>query len=228
MRYLLIYMLVFPICLLGQDYVSYKVGPGEKPDVALPVLARYCYETFIPGTVHFRSGTISRATLNYSHLHRQMQFIRAGDTLSLTNETDIKFVVVGTDSFYFVQKYWLKQLAAQGPVKLAEHKLLDYANNEKMGAYNGKSLGSVERVQSIDNVGLIDKSYVAREELIFVERNFYYFSDRFGNFVQASRKNLIDLFGKSHPDLPKYLSDTKPNYYRRQDMLAIMDLLGNQ
>lgn len=227
MRGLLFCFFMCPLIIFSQDYVSYKVEPGEKPDIALPLTARYSYAAFQPGMVFLRGGMVSRANLNYSHLFGQMQFLKTGDTLYLSNVEDVKYAVVGNDTFYF-QKYWLRQFACSGKIRLAEYKVLDLANKEKIGAYGGKSLGSIEAIQSIDNVSSIDKSYTAREVLIFVERNSYYFSDRFGKFILANRKNLLDLFGKSNPDLDKYLSDTRPNYTSREDMVALLNHLQVQ
>ncbi len=224
MRFLLLFVFVYPTLLFSQEYVSYKVEPGENPNVVLPVTARYSYADFQQGAVLMRSGVVSRANLNYSQLHGQMQFIRSADTLFVSNVEDVKHVVLGNDTFYF-QKNWLRQFACSGKIRLAEHKVLDYANNEKLGPYSGKSSGAVERVQSIDNMAVIDKSYVAREVLTFVERNNYYFSDRFGRFVLANKKNILDLFGKSTSGLEKYLAEVKPNYNKREDMLALLGLL---
>ncbi len=227
MRFLLFFFLLDPLLLISQEYLSYKVEPGENPNVVLPVSARYSYNEFKPGAVLMSTGVTSRAQLNYNHLYGQMQFLKTGDTLYVSNVDDVKYVAVGTDTFYY-QKYWLRQIACSGKIRLAEHKMLDYANNEKMGPYGGKSPGAVERVQSIDVVGAIDKNYIAREVLIFVERNSYYFSDRFGRYVPANKKNILDVFGKSTPGLEKYLSDAKPVYTRREDMLALLDQLKSQ
>ncbi len=224
MRFLLVCFCMYPLIIFSQDYVFYKVGPGEKPDYALPVTARYSYPDFTPGVVFFKNGVASRANLNYSHLFGQLQFIKTADTLYVSNVEDVKYAVVGNDTFYF-QKYWLRQFACSGKIRLAEYKVLDFANKEKLGPYGGKSLGAIEAVQGIDNVSSIDKNYTVREELIFVERSSYFFSDRFGHFIVANKKNLVDLFGKSNPGLQKYLTDTKPNYNRREDMVALLNHL---
>lgn len=227
MRVLLFCFFMHPFILLSQDYVSYKVEPGEKLNEAIPVTARYSYPDFKPGVVYFRDGVVSRANLNYSHLFGQLQFLKLADTLYVFNMEDVKYAVVENDTFYF-QKYWLRQFACSGKVRLAEYKVLDFANKEKIGPYGGKSLGATEAIQSIDNVSSIDKNYTAREVLIFVERYSYFFSDRFGNFIVANKKNLMDLFGKSNPGLQKYLTDSKPNYNRREDMVALLNHLQVQ
>jgi hypothetical protein len=224
MRLLLVCFSLYPLIIFSQDYVSYKVEPGEKLNEALPVTARYSYPDFMPGVVFFKDGVVSRANLNYSHLFGQLQFLKSRDTLYVSNVDDVKYVVVGNDTFYF-QKYWLRQFACSGKVRLAEYKILDFANKEKIGPFGVKSLGAIEAVQSIDNVSSIDRNYTARETLIFVERNSYFFSDRFGNFIVANKKNLVDLFGKANPGLQKYLAEIKPNYNRREDMVALLNRL---
>ncbi len=226
MRLLFLLVLLTSEIAFSQDYVTYKVEPGEKVTAALPVTVKYSYAQFQPGTVYFRDGKASRANLNYSHLFGQMQFLKGADTLYLDRVEDVNYIAVENDSFYYQNKIWVRQFASAAKIRLAEHRVLDFANQEKLGPYGGKSAGSVEMVQSIDVPGVIDKSYTAREVLFFIERNSYYFSDKFGRFYLANKKNIVDMFGKANTGIEKYLVTNKPDYTRREDMLTLLDYLA--
>ena len=103
-------------------------------------------------------------------------------------------------------------------VKLAENREIDLINREKIGGFGEINGGSVEAKDQVSSYANMLKSLVAQEILTFTEYKAFYFGDRFNRFKQASRKNIVDMFGKLKPGLEKFLDDSHLNYYDETDM----------
>src|SRR6478672_638756 len=95
-------------CLLCYVYPArgqqslYTVKPGEDVNAMLADSVKFHYPGFTQGTVFFRDATTSGASLNYNMLSGEMQFITPkSDTLALANEANIRYIVVGNDSFFY-------------------------------------------------------------------------------------------------------------------------------
>lgn len=67
----------------------------------------YRHPEFKTADILLKDGTPARASVNYNSLHGEMQFIDPkGDTLSVADEKNIKWLGVEKDSFYFATDGW--------------------------------------------------------------------------------------------------------------------------
>ena len=69
------------------------------------------------------------------------------------------------------------------------------------------------------------KSLVAKEILTFTENRIWYFGDKFNRFKQASKKNVMEMFGKMKPGLEKFLEDNHINYFDEPDIKKLAAFL---
>ncbi len=224
---------ILSLCLFGSFLIQaqeqkkvYTVNPGQTLDQGLPLEVRYAYPEFKPGTAHFRAGNQVGSKLNFSFVHEEMQFINGADTLAVDREGDISYIAIETDTFYF-QKFWIRQIAVSGKTRLGVKRSLVLAKAEKEGAFGQMSSGtSIDAVQKLNTPLAVGKNLTLKEVLSFTTADVYYFADKFGNFTQASKKNLVNMFGNSTPGLEKFLEKSKFNYYNEADMKAVFDYLS--
>jgi hypothetical protein len=156
-----------------------------------------------------------------------MQFINGADTLAVDREGDISYIAIETDTFYF-QKFWIRQIAVSGKSRLGVKRILVLAKAEKEGAFGQMSAGtSIDAVQKLNTPLAVGKNLTLNEVLSFTTADVYYFADKFGNFMQASKKNLVNMFGNSTPGLEKFLEKSKFNYNNEADMKAVFDYLSD-
>ncbi|HLO81422.1 MAG TPA: hypothetical protein VK166_10705 [Chitinophagaceae bacterium] len=222
----------FVLCFLASYFLTaqevkkvYTVNPGQTLDEGLPFEVRYAYPEFKAGFAHFRNGNLGGSKMNYNYLISEMQFINGADTVSVNKAEDIKFIVIEKDTFYYV-KGWVRQLATSGEVKLGEKKSLAFSNREKIGAFGTSGGGSsIDAVENVSTVSNIQKSLEAKQMLSFAEYSVFYFADRFGEYRQATKKSLANMFGKNHPGFEKFLEEGKFNYFSETDMKKVYDYL---
>ncbi|HLO81423.1 MAG TPA: hypothetical protein VK166_10710 [Chitinophagaceae bacterium] len=222
------------LCLLSNFLVRaqeqkkvYTVNAGQTLDQGLPVEVRYAYPEFKAGSAHFRAGTQVGSKLNFSFVHEEMQFINGADTLAVDREGDIRFIAIEADTFYF-QKFWIRQIAVSAKSRLGVKRSLVLAKAEKEGAFGQMSAGtSIDAVEKLNTPNAVARKLTLNEVLSFTTVDLYYFADKFGNFTQASKKNLVNMFGNSTPGFEKFLEKNKFNYNKEADMKAIFDYLSD-
>ena len=125
----LIIIFLFSVNISAQTKKTFTVNPGEKIVEAIPVAEIYTNAEFRIGTVALRNGTSANVKVSYNSVFGEMQFIdpKKGDTISLAEEKNIKFVAIEKDTFYF-DEAWLQVIGSTGTVKVAKKKLLEMTN----------------------------------------------------------------------------------------------------
>ena len=123
-RILLILAACFNCILISaQSKKTFTVNPGQKIVEAIPVTELYTYPAFTIGNVTLKDNSVATVKLNYNYVFGEMQFIdpKTGDTISLAEEKNIKFVAVEKDTFYF-DEVWLEQMDHIYPITIAKKK----------------------------------------------------------------------------------------------------------
>src|SRR6185503_10932102 len=131
--------------ITAQTNKKFTVEPGQKIVEAIPVTDLYLHPQFTLGTVQLKDASEAVVKLNYNYVFGEMQYIdpKTGDTLSLAEEKNIRFVAIEKDTFYF-DEVWLEFIAGNSMLKMAKKKLLEMSNREKLGALESPTSGSIE------------------------------------------------------------------------------------
>ena len=209
----------------AQSNRSFKVNPGEKVSSAIPADVIYEYPEFQVGTVQFKNGKAGMAKMNYNSLLSDIEFINDKlDTNSLDDANAMRYLNIAKDTFYY-DKVYLKQISNKKEVKLAENRILMLSNRQKIGGFGEINGGSVEVEQQMSSNSNPLKTLVAKEILTFTENRVWYFGDKYNRFKQASRKNIVDMFGKLKPGLEKFLDDNHLNYFDETDIKKLAAFL---
>ena len=213
------------ISLLGQAKKTFKVEPGVKIVEAIPVNEIYLNAEVRMGTVALRNGTSANVKVSYNSVFGEMQFIdpKKGDTISLAEEKNIKFVAIEKDTFYF-DEGWLQVIDSDSTVKIGKKRLLEMTNKEKLGAMEVPGFGAIETYSKFTGSQHM-KDLVAKERLTFTEHNTYYLGDRFNHFSKANKKNLLNLYRDREKEIDNWLNEAKIDFSNEKDLKRLFNFL---
>jgi len=210
---------------LAQTINTITVRAGDSIKNALSFTDKYQYPAFTDGQVYYKDGSVSRGKLDYNFLFDEMHFIsRNGDTLAVTNEPLIKYVVIQKDSFYY-DKGFLHLIASNGMAKLAKKTLLKELDKQKIGGYDMRSSTSaITNYQSFTADNAVYNLHV-REDILLAKKASYFFSNRNNEFLAANRKNVLKLFPKNQKEIAAYLKDNGVDFAKEDDLKRLMSFL---
>lgn len=220
-----IIIFLFSVTISAQTKKTFTVNPGQKIVEAIPLTAIYTNAEFRLGTVALKNGTSAFVKLNYNSVFGEMQFInpQKGDTISIAEEKNVKFVAIEKDTFYF-DEAWLQVLDSDSTVKIAKKKSLEMINKEKLGAMEVPGFAAIETYSKFTGSQHM-KEIVAKERLTFTEQNTYYFGDRFNNFSRANKKSLLNLFRSNEKEIEAWLKEAKIDFSNEQDLKRLFNFL---
>ena len=218
-RILLILAACFNCILISaQSKKTFAVNPGQKIVDAIPVTELYTYPEFTIGNVTLKDNSVATVKLNYNYVFGEMQFIdpKTGDTISLAEEKNIKFVTVVKDTFYF-DEGWLEQMDHISPITIAKKKMLQMSNREKLGPMDSPGFAAIETYMKYTGSQHM-RDLVAKERLTFREHVTYYIGDRFNHFSRATKKGLMKMYGKNEKQLGTWLDENKIDFNNEDDL----------
>jgi hypothetical protein len=222
---LVLYGLLFSYLTFAQNTEPIVVKTGTSISEGVPVAELYQYTKFVNGMVYFRNGTSSGAPLNYNRFLDEMQFITTnGDTLTLDNEETIKLVIANNDSFYFDKGYFMV-ISSNHSLKLALKQGFKILNKQKTAAYDmSSSVSSIRNVNSYDTESRLYKVGVA-EDVVLTRESYYYFGNKYNQFVLSNKKNLLELYPKHRYEIRKYLKQTNVEFQNKADLEKLLQYL---
>jgi hypothetical protein len=214
----LLIILLYSFCISAQSRKSFSVNPGKKIVEEIPITEIYKYAEFRLGEVSLRNETAANVKLNYNSVFGEMQYIdpKSGDTLSLAEEKNIRFIAIEKDTFYF-DEGWLELIGGTPTVKIAKKKLLEITNRERIGAMEVPGFAAIETYNKYTGSQHM-KDLVAKEKLTFTEHVIYYFGDRFNHFARANKKGLLKIYGDSNEKIEKWISENKIDLSNEDDL----------
>ena len=223
--------LLASFCVLMTFYITaqtkkkFTVEPGQKIVEAIPATDLYSHPQFTLGTVQLRDESEATVKLNYNCVFGEMQYIdpAKGDTLSLAEEKNIRFVAIEKDTFYF-DEVWLQFISGNSNLKIAKKKILEMTNKEKLGAMESPTFGAIDTYNKFTGSQHM-KDLVAKERLTFSEHITYYFGDRFNRFSKANKKGLLKMYSKQEKELEKWLVENKIDFNKEDDLKKLFEYL---
>jgi len=225
---LLFFILISYTDLAAQDSTLVTVKAGEKIEDVLKSSDIYFYPQFIYSKILFKDGKVADPYMNYNRLYDQMLFINEkGDTLALADVKNIEFIVNDWDIFYYNGGY-LRLIADDTVIKLAERQIWAVADVRKMGAFNTPT-----NTVAITSVGYLStghdaaksKELILNAETVLRKETQYYFGDKYNHFVRASKKRLLNLFPKEERKIENYLNENKVNFDKKDDLEKLCQFL---
>jgi hypothetical protein len=222
---LLLFALIYGTGLLAQKKTYITVKAGNNIMDMLSSADMFFYPHFTDGTVFLRDGTAATGKLNYSRLVDEIHFINAsGDTLALTNEKNIKYIVIASDTFYYDQGY-VRLLSSGDLVKVGRKEVWIIADTRQVGAYNttNNAVGITSYTSFNESGRLYD--LIVNEDIILKKIEQYYLGDAYNHFVPASKKNVLLLLPKEQRRIEMYLRENKTNFNQKEDIEKLIQYL---
>jgi hypothetical protein len=218
-RLLLLFILIGHSNLRAQDSTFVTIKAGSRIKDVLTATDIFFSPEFVRGKVVFKNGVAAIALMNYDYLGDQMLFIDPkGDTLALDAEKTINFIALDKDTFYYVNGY-VRLVASNSILKLAERKIWRVADIRKVGAHNipAKTFDVTAYSTLTNGYG---KSYelILNEDVVLRKKAQYSFGNLYNRFAPASKKNLLSFFPKMENILVKYLNENNVNFNKKEDL----------
>lgn len=225
---LLLLILISYSDLSAQDSTLVTVKTGERIEDVLKPSDIFFYPQFIYSKILFKDGKVADPYMNYNRLYDQMLFINdKGDTLAVTDVKNIEYIVNDWDIFFYNGGY-LRLIADDTVIKLAEKQIWEVADIRKMGTFNTPT-----NTVAITSVGYFSdgrdaaksKELILNAETLLRKETQYYFGDKYNHFVHASKKKLMDLFPKDEQRIENYLKENKVNFDKKDDLEKLCKFL---
>lgn len=219
-KFFLSSLLVVSFCItaLAQKKTFVTVQAGDNIMDVMPSTEVFFYPQFTTGKVFLKNGAATETKLNYNRLVDEFHFIGPkGDTLALDNEKNIKYIAVGTDTFYYDDGF-LRIILPGKNVKLAMRDVWVISETRQRGAYNSTNNSvSMLAFKSMEQGGRL-YDLTVNEDIILRKTEKFYFGDNFNHFVIANKTNLLMLLPKEEHRITTFLKESKINFNKKEDL----------
>ena len=211
--------------LSAQKTESYTVLAGTRVQDCIPLQARYRYATFTDGTVFFKNGATAATKLNYNLLPGEMEYLQLKDTLSIANVTDIRFITIAGDTFYYDKGYL--ELIYSKNIKVALKQNIKLVEVIKKDSYG--SAGSNSATDSYSSLQTTGQTYklVINQDRIFQKITEFYLATPASGFVLFNKKKVMQLFPEKKKTIEGYLKSNKVDFDSREDLLRFARYLND-
>jgi len=209
----------------GQKNENITVPAGTKVQDYFTFNEMYRYPEFTDGIVFFKNGATAASKFNYNLLSGEMDYPQLKDTLSIANPTEIKFITIAGDTFYFDKGYLELIYNDKFKVVLKQcYKQLDVVNKDSYG-----SSGSNSATDSYSTLQTTGQSYklVLNQDRIYKKVSEYYLLTPTGTFVLFTKKKVMQLFPQNKKTVDEYLKSNKVDFASREDLIRFAGYLSD-
>ncbi|MEP7106403.1 MAG: hypothetical protein ABI760_00445 [Ferruginibacter sp.] len=219
MKTVLNFTCIFFLCIssvFAQKAETIRVVGKEADDFIAK--AAYKFPAFTRARVYLKNGDIANGKFNYDYFNESMKYIdEKGDTLVIANEKDINCISIGSDTFFYDNRYF-EWVASSASARLAVKRTLRLTHREKLAPSITNS--PTNKVESHDVILDISNHQLdANEVLVFLKQTTYYISSINGHFAEANKKNIGKLFpGKN---IEEYITRNKLNLNKEEDLIDV-------
>ena len=212
-----------PFSSFSQKTKFYVISPGENILDIVPKAEVYEYPQFQQGIVNFRSGRRSLAKLNYHYIYEEILFVGPdGDTLTISNPDDIRYVSIGSDEFYYSKDRYVKLDTVIGDIKLATSGFFATISKKRVGAYGTITDGGSDSYSSFIVPNTSKLELVANVITTVAKGKALFIGNTYNQFMVISKKDIFSFFPEKQTQLKKYLQDNEVNFYSRKDIVALI------
>ena|SRR5687768_9438331 len=210
--------------VFSQTTGTFTIKAGE--DLSAVYKQAFKYPEFRDGKVMFAYGTPAGGKMNYNFIIGKIQFIgEKNDTLVIADEASIKFISIGTDTFYYDKDNYVEQIANYGKVKLARQQRIKFLDEKNIGAF-----GIPNSTHDIDSYNTLraNNTYALKvnKDLVYSKERKYYFSKGDSQFLIVNRKNLLKEFPHKKTLIENYLKEHEIGYDNEEDLKKLFGYLA--
>lgn len=186
------------------------------------------YDNFQDGKLVLNDSTVYELKMNYHQIYDEVLFISSkGDTLAVKEPETIAYVVIGTDSFYYVNKGFVQKVTHFEANNILAKRILKYIGKESKGPYGVYS--PVSSSYNQPEIAVTDLDHLRKmkndELLLYVYHVQYYISDRFRNYYPVTKKNIFNIFSKNEKELKQYFKANDVNLNKYDDLNKLLTFI---
>jgi len=200
--------------------------------------SRFLFEGFRESQVFLKNSATTNALMNYNLLSDEMMFIdKKGDTLVLSNISDVAAVLIDKHLFKYVSKNFLEVIASDvdTEIELLAKRVITRDAPVKYGAYgiasptsaidNNTTLarasgGSVNLVTQSAQTSIANQSASVNREFRFQRKDIYYLTQGKKNRV-ADKRGFLKTFSKHSNAIERYVEKSAIDFKNEQDILRL-------
>jgi len=232
MKHLFLFMVMlvaFATSATAQNQrMSLKVTDGADLNVVLAD-SRFLFNEFRESEVFFKNSATTNALMNYNLLSGEMMFIdKKGDTLVLSNISDIAGILIDKHLFKCESKKFLEVLASDvdTEIELLAKRIIIQDAPVKYGGYGVASpTAAIDNNNTIAraigaNVIVRDQSIGVNKEIRLQRKDVHYLVQGQQNFV-ANKKGFLKTFSTHTNDIENYIEKSAIDFKNEQDVLRL-------
>ena len=210
--------------LLAQKKTVVVVKAGTKIADYFSASEIYLYPEFTGGACSLTNGQTIPGLFNYNLLSGEMDFVKAKDTLAISNKEQIKYITVAKDTFYYANL--CMQLIKGNGLKVFYTQKIEFVDRQKNGA-----LGTSGRSFTINSydymlIGKNSYNFKTNVDVIFRKKNEFFY--RAGNrYVLLNKKNAEKILPEKQDLVKKYLKTNRIDFELKNDVLKFADFISN-
>lgn len=211
--------------LSAQKNENITVPAGTKVQDYFSFNEMYRYPEFADGIVFFKNGATAASKLNYNLLSGEMDYPQSKDTLSIANPTEIKFITISIDTFYFDKNYLELIYSDKYSVTIRQgYNQPDVLNRDSYG-----SSGSNSATDSYSTLQTTGQSYklVLNQDRIYKKVSEYYLLTPTGTFVLFTKKKVMQLFPQKKKTIEGYIKSNRVDFDSREDLIKFAGYLSD-
>ena len=240
MKHLFLFMVMlvaFATSTTAQNQrMALKVTDGADLNVVLAD-SRFLFEGFKESQVFLKNSTTTNALMNYNLLSGEMMFIdKKGDTLALSNISDVAGILIDKHLFKYVSKRFLEVIASDvdTEIELLAKRVITQDAPVKYGAY-----GIASPTAGIDNKSSVslgtgagdaftmdrnnmqaDGSVSSSREIRFQRKDVYTLA-KGRKMNNADKKGFLKVFSKHTNAIESYIEKSAIDFKNEQDILRL-------
>lgn len=197
---------LFAITLTAQTE-QFRVKAGDDITTKISEHGQYRFTSFKQGKIFYNYGKSASAKFNYNYLLEEMQFINPdGDTLSVGNPEQVKYVVFDSAIYYYNDGF-VELVKNFDAVKLGKKQKLKISY-EKIGAY-----GQPTNSSAIDNNkfylenNTFYKLTINQDAIIKKQTTWFLISEKEERPIEADKAGFIRLFPAHKEDIKAFIKE---------------------
>ena len=181
------------------------------------------YRQFQTGRALLKEQGFTEGRFNYSYLTNEVLFLSpAGDTLVLDLPENYRSITIDKDTFRFSGGIYCEQVTHLHDYNVFLKRSLQAAGADKKGAYDTYSGSSSSNSVGSYYDGALLRSLTPDEKRHYAYKDYYFVTDRFGNFHPADKKGIFNLFSKHEKALKAFIEAEKIDYHKRADLEKLL------
>ncbi|MHA4739274.1 hypothetical protein [Dyadobacter sp. MSC1_007] len=225
---------LFLCCLLTIIFFSSRAQSDARHDRSRDAAYKrnaaskrtYRFPEFVNGTVYFTSGRSRTARLNYNYRHGLIEFIDSHqDTLVFTGKHLMDRVEIGRTVFFLNEENGdMEQIGRYDGVILAQKTRPEIVGDKLH--YSGQRFSASSTVQPSSLFVGTSGWGVQWQNNSFGEsyrvKSSYYLIDGNRAFHEASKSNVMKIYGRYKGAVKTYLSDNKVDFRNHEDLHKLL------